>query len=201
MRRVIVMAVLTAWVSVACGGGDKADEAAGAGATSTVPSSSTSSSSSPTMVDTSRPGGGYGTVATTTTVPTASEVALDATFVVERHGVAPAFTRTSINGTVYPNGLVIDTFSYEREWRIEIDAGRDYTRFRGDLGIPDNQPSATFYRVEIILDNGSPALSAEVRFGETKTIDLDVTNVLRIRIVLTPNGEGDIAIGNPRLSR
>lgn len=206
MRRMLVTVVVCGWLSVACGGGDeRADNADDGVTTSSGPTSSVGSSTPPspptTASTTSRPGGGYGTVSTTTTVPTASEVALDSKFLVEQQGVSVTFEQTSINGTVYPNGLVIDPYSSAREWRIEINAGRDYTRFRGDLGIPDDQQSATSYRVEVVLDNGSPALSAEVRFGETKTIDLDVTNVLRIRIVLTPNGEGDIAVGKPRLSR
>ena len=198
MRRMLVTVVVCAWLSVACGGGstDTAESGDRVDATPTTESSAVTTTSAARGSSS-----GYGTVATTTTVPTASESALDPKSIVEKVGVDTRFERTSVNGTVYPNGLVIEPLPYRTEWRIEIDAGRDYTRFRGDLGITDDQPSSTFYRVEIVLDNGSPALSAEVRFGETKTIDLDVTNVLRIRIVLTPNGYGKIALGNPRLIR
>lgn len=35
------------------------------------------------------------------------------------------------------------------------------------------------------IDYGAPVLSTEARFGDTRRFDLDVTNVLRIRISIS----------------
>lgn len=186
MRRLVIAALMSAWASVACGGGGGSSAAS---TTSTTPVAGS--------------GSGYGTVPTTTTVANSPEAAVDGDVVVETSNTRTAVERASINGTVYPTALVMEPNSYaaRQDWRIELDAGRDFRRFRGDLGIPDDQSSSTAYRVDVVLDKGAPALSVDVRFGETRTIDLDVTNVLRIRIVLSPVTFGDIAIGNPRLVR
>src|SRR4029077_10982591 len=84
---------------------------------------------------------------------------------------------------------------------VQINAGRSTHRFLGSLGIPDNQSSTASYQADISLDNAAPIYSTVVNFGETKKIDLDVTNALRIKIsVLWKAGQyGVIAIGNPKL--
>lgn len=201
MRRMIVIAVVCAWLPVACGGGGDTTDTAEAG--DTAAGSSTTASSAVTTTGAPRSSGGYGTVPTTTTVPNSPEAAVDNDRVVETSNTRTSIERTSINGTDYPNALVMNIERYvaQQDWRVELDAGRDFRRFRGDLGIPDDQSSTAAYRVDIVLDNGAPALSVDVRFGETKTIDLDVTNVLRIRIVVSPHTYGELAIGNPRLVR
>lgn len=187
VRRTVVAAVLAAGLGVACSGG------------------STTSGADDTRAATGS-GGDYGTVATTTTPPASPEVPVDGEMVHETRNTRATVEEASINGTTYPTALVMEPVRYaaDRDWRVEIGAGRDYRRFRGDLGIPDDQSSSTAYRVDIVLDHGPPALSVEVRFGETKTIDLDIIDALRIRIVLSPGPSGsfgDIAVGNPRLVR
>ncbi|MBW3668585.1 MAG: NPCBM/NEW2 domain-containing protein [Actinobacteria bacterium] len=174
MRRTVVAAVVSAWFGVAC-----------------------------SMGGTTNSGGDDGVVPTTTTAPASPEVSVDRDMVAETRNTRTTVEEASINGTTYPTALVMAPLRYavDRDWRVELDAGRDYRRFRGDLGIPDDQSSSTAYRVDIVLDNGPPVLSVEVRFGETKTIDLEVTNVLRLGIVLSPGSFGAIAVGNPRLVR
>jgi hypothetical protein len=104
----------------------------------------------------------------------------------------------------YSNALMMTPSESASE--LQINAGRSRKRFLGELGVPDDQPSGTVYKVEISMDTAAPVYSVDVRFGETKQIDLDVTNVLRIKIRLTSlSGMKDyrysqIAIGSPRLA-
>lgn len=187
VRRTVVAAVLTAGIGAACSGGGTTSGADDTGA----------------MTGSGRD---YGAASTTTTAHASEEVPVDGDMVAERRNTRTTVEETSINGTTYARALVMEPVRYaaDRDWRVEIGAGRDYRRFRGDLGIPDDQSSSTAYRVDIVLDHGPPALSVDVRFGETKTIDLDITDALRIRIVLSPGPSGsfgDVAVGNPRLVR
>ncbi len=103
-----------------------------------------------------------------------------------------------MNGVDYPSALVM--FSIREVRKLEIDAGRRQDRFRGSLGIPDDQDSDSAHQVDISLDGANPIYSAVVRFGETKEIDLDVTNVLRVRISVSSVGteDGRLGIGSAR---
>lgn len=110
------------------------------------------------------------------------------------------FGPTVINGVSYPNALRIT--AQQSPQRLEIDAGRSRARFRGVLGVPDDGKSSASFQVDISLDNGPSIMSVVVNFGETKDIDLDVTNALRIKItVLSKTSDyGRVAIGNPRFA-
>lgn len=194
----------TMLLAAACGGGgDSSDEAKDETTTTTTTSTTSTTSTTVSSVGTSA-GGSFGTVSTSTTLA-AADTAIDTNHVPEKIEMQVESKPAAINGTSYSNALVIrpDIYRDEPSSRLELNAGRDYKRFRGDLGIPDDQSSTTAYKVEISLDNAAAALSTEVRFGETKAIDLDITNVLRIRIVITPISTccNTLAIGNPRFSR
>lgn len=196
-----VLVAATMLLSAACGGdGDSsAEDDEKTTTTSTSPSTTTS-----TPTTTTSPGGSFGTASTSTTLA-AADVAVDTRYVPETYELEIESETATVNGTTYSNALVMSPRQYRKEpnVRLEIDAGRDFKRFRGDLGIPDNQSSGTAHKVEISLDNAAPVVSTEVRFGETKALDLDITNVLRIRIVITPisGWSNTLAIGNPRFSR
>lgn len=96
----------------------------------------------------------------------------------------------------------LQMFSGTTPGKVEINASRARKRFLGTLGIPDDQKSSSSHMVEISIDNAAPILSVIVNFGETKVIDLDVTNALRIRITVSTKTResGTVAIGNPRFS-
>lgn len=149
--------------------------------------------------------GRLGTVPTSTTMLPA-EAELDAESVPEYDNLNFNFGQATINGVVYTNSLILKTST--SAGRVEINAGRTRKRFFGDLGIPDDQKSSSAYKVDISFDDAAPVFSADVRFGETKRIDLDVANVLRIRVSVSPATSissatccGEVAIGNPRFGR
>src|SRR6266851_4656525 len=112
------------------------------------------------------------------------------------------FHEATINGSLFTNAMLMDTTGSPRT--VQIDAGRRRHRFLGSVGIPDNQTSSSSVKVDISLDTAPPIFSAVINFGELKPIDLDVTNVLRVKITVaeprfgTSNSSGVIGIGNPR---
>jgi hypothetical protein len=196
-RAAWVLLAATMPMSAACGGG-------GGSSAKDDDKTSTSTSTSTTTTTTTSASGSFGTVSTSTTLATA-DTAVDTRYVPQTSNAEVTSGPAGINGTTYSNALLMKPayrFSGPNA-SLEIDAGRDFTRFRGDLGIPDDQPSSTAYDVQISLDNAAPTVSTQVRFGETKTIDLDITNVLRIKIALTSISDccNKVGIGNPRFTR
>lgn len=127
---------------------------------------------------------------------TPTETAIDKTLV-PQSTLTFRFRQSTINGVFYTNALVM---SVHRPRWVEINAGRSRSHFLGELGVPDDQESGSAYQVDVSFDNAAPVLSTAVRFGETKRLNLDVTNVLRIRISISPiaRSRGYLAIGNPR---
>lgn len=128
---------------------------------------------------------------------TPAETAIDDRTFVPESTVTFGFRESTINGVFYTNALVM---SVHRPSRIEIDAGRSRSRFLGEFGVPDNQKSGSAYQVDVSFDNAAPVLSKRVHFGETMRLNLDVTNMLRISISISPiaRSRGYVAIGNPR---
>jgi hypothetical protein len=196
-----VLIVLLSLVACGRGGGDGGG---GRAASETATSASTTRPRDPAPGESTT----FGTVSTSTTLSRA-ERRLTSEAIPELENMETEFREASVNGVSYPNALIIDRermykggpYTGSINGRVEINAGRDERRFLGDLGIPDDQLSATTWRVEISLDNSAPVFSTEVRFGETKKIDLDVTGVLRLRMALSMTGCcGTLAIGNPRFS-
>jgi hypothetical protein len=205
-RRLFGRVALTAFVLSlpACGGGDSPLKAS-SGATTTTPTTAavatTAQGPATTLgATTSTTLSGNRSQISTTTPPLAAAQQLDRTLIPE-NTASYDFTSFAMNGISYVNGLMINAGSSPA--KVEINAGRSKKRFLGVLGIPDNDKSSSVQLVEISLDNAAPVLSTTIRFGETKDIDLDVTNVLRIRVVVTAkSGEygSHVGIGNGRFT-
>lgn len=203
-RLLRVCALAAAVVMVGCGGGDDKDVKVAAQATTTtvaptttepVTTRVTSASSSTSTSLTS----GTRTPVTTTIPATPAEAMVTDALIVESTASADV-KPLSIDGVGYVNALQM--YSGSSPGKAEINASRARKRFLGTLGIPDDQKSTSSHMVEISLDGAAPVFSVIVNFGETKAIDLDVTNVLRIRITVSSKTResGTVAIGNPRFA-
>jgi hypothetical protein len=147
------------------------------------------------------------TATTPTTIPpvSVSTTVLQTGGILTREHIATStasyeFRTSAINGISFLNVLRIASSGSPKT--LEISAARGKTRFQGTLGIPDDQEATGRHRVEVRLDNQVPALSVTINSGDIKQIDLDVTNALRIRIIVSPETteSGVLAIGNPRLT-
>ena len=191
----------------ACGGGGETETTASeAPTTVSAPPATVATTVSPqnvpTTIDSQSTTLGRSPVSTTALPATAGLTVTRA--LVPEATASYEFQQSSINGTQYSNVLRITTGSSSRT--LEINAGRSRKRLLGDLGIPDDQKSASSVQVDISLDNGPAVFSTTVNFGETKPIDLDVTNVLRVRITVLSktNPSTDccpvVGIGNPRFT-
>jgi len=196
-------ALASAVVMVGCGGGDDNDVDVAAQATTTVappttePVTTRATSASPST-STSLVSGARTPVSTT--IPaTPAEAMVTNALIVERTSTAD-IRPLSIDGVGYVNALQM--YSDSTPDKVEINASRARKRFLGTLGIPDDQRSTSSHMVEISLDGAAPVYSVIVNFGETKAIDLDVTEILRIRITVSSKTResGTVAIGNPRFA-
>lgn len=202
----VLLLVLSSIGVAACGGGDGGDEkSATTSSTTTSSTTSTSTSSSTTVATTSTtltPRGG--TVTTTSAAPVGDDP-IDRSDIPEMSSMDVEFGQSTMNGTSYSNALILAPRC--AGGYLEINAGRTHTRFRGDLSIPDDQLSSSAFRVEVSVDRAAPAFATEVRFGETRPIDIDVTGGLRVRITATPIEPQssydcpEAGIGNPRFSK
>jgi len=130
--------------------------------------------------------------------PSAADVDIVSSLVPEATA-SHEFEQTALNGVLYSNALVISGETTPQ--KVEINAGRSHKKFRGVLGVPDDGKSSASFQVDISLDGASPVFSAVINFGETKDIDIDIPNVLRVRITVVSKDSsygGKVAIGNPR---
>lgn len=84
------------------------------------------------------------------------------------HGVAPVPTRTSV-GTV------------------EYDLSRQYRRLVGEIALDDKSPTGAVGKVEIYGD-GRLLTDPSIAFGTTTPVDVDITDVLRLRIAISETG-------------
>ncbi|MEA2593520.1 MAG: hypothetical protein QOD62_3351 [Actinomycetota bacterium] len=176
-----------------------------------TPTPSPSSSATPSPTDPSTPSATPSPIATDSPAPAPSRELVPSTptpgaadtpvtsLLIPESTANYDFGPTTINGVDYAQSLKISPGN--ASVNVQINAGRSKHRFVGSLGIPDNQSSGASYQVDISLDNAAPIYSTVVNFGETKNIDLTVTNALRIKItVLWKAGvAGTVAIGNPKL--
>lgn len=198
-------ALASAVLLVACGGGDDEDVSAGQATTTTVAPVTTQAtaplgpSTSTAIVTTTTLTSGTRSPVSTTIAPTAADTVVNRSLVFEST-TSYDVTPSAINGTTYPNALLI--YSDRNPDKIEIDAGRRRNRFLGTLGIPDKESSSAAHQVDISLDGAAPVFSTLIKFGESKPIDLDVTGILRIRITVSSQGGGNgyVGIGNPRFA-
>lgn len=100
------------------------------------------------------------------------------------------------NGKSYSHALVLEPSEYATLGVREYDFSRQYRQLKGDLGLGDKSDSAAVGKVEIYGD-GRQLLAQDVPFGTTIPIDVDVTDVLRIKItVTTVDGRSSIVFGD-----
>jgi len=100
------------------------------------------------------------------------------------------------NGKTYSHGLLVTPASNGATGTFEYDFSRQYRKLNGELGLDDKSDSAAVGKVEIYGD-GRQLFAQDVPFGTTVPVELDVTDVLRIKItVSTVDGKGSIVFGD-----
>ncbi|WP_420124634.1 PASTA domain-containing protein [Nakamurella sp.] len=100
------------------------------------------------------------------------------------------------NGKSYSHAVAIAPYANGNPGTIEYDFSRQYRTLTGELGLGDKSDSAAVGKVEIYGD-GRQLLAQDVPFGTTTPVDVDVTDVLRIKIVFsTVDGRSTIVFGD-----
>lgn len=89
----------------------------------------------------------------------------------------------TVSGKIYTRSVSLDP-SYQDTGFVEYDLGRRYTTLTGTVGLSDAVPSDTVMRVEIYGD-GKPLFNQDLRLGQAVPVQLDMTNVLRLRLQVT----------------
>ncbi len=103
---------------------------------------------------------------------------------------------TKANGKSYSHGLLVTPVPSGSVGTIEYDFSRQYRKLTGELGLDDKSDSAAIGKVEIYGD-GRQLLAQDVPFGQTIPVDLDVTDVLRLKVtVATVDGKSSIVFGD-----
>lgn len=104
----------------------------------------------------------------------------------------------STNGEPYTHAVTIGASRYAQTASAEYDLSRDYRRLVGLIGLGDRAVSGTAYKVEIYGD-GRQLFSEDVVLGQTKPVDLDISDVLRLEVTATRvSGQGSVVLADVR---
>ena len=101
------------------------------------------------------------------------------------------------NGKAYSHGVAVTPYN-NAVGTVEYDLSRQYRRLVGELALDDKSPSAAVAKVEIYGD-GRLLTEPDIAFGKTTSVDVDVTDVLRLRIAFSEtdgNGQAPIILGD-----
>jgi hypothetical protein len=109
---------------------------------------------------------------------------LDAT---QRSNQASPRDEANINGQSYPHSIL---FYGCCPATADYDLGRHYRRLKATLGVNDEAPSDARSTFEVFLD-GRKVYSTIVKLGKPATLDLDVSDILRLRMIMTGGVGGD----------
>lgn len=93
-----------------------------------------------------------------------------------------------VNAVTYPRSITIDHSRYNREGSVEIDLSRSWSSFVATIGLRDDASSDAVVRFEVLAD-GTTIYRESVPFGTEEALRLDVSNVLRLRLITTFEGE------------
>jgi hypothetical protein len=78
---------------------------------------------------------------------------------------------------------------------VEFNIGRKYSKLLGTIGMNDNSPSGSGFKVDIVAD-GHTLLSQTLGIGQSAPLNLDIQHVLRLRLSIAPT---NINIGSAGL--
>jgi NPCBM/NEW2 domain len=106
-----------------------------------------------------------------------------------------------ISGTTYPKSLRCFLYNaYERPSEWQFDLSRKFTTFSSTFGLEDSSNSKGVVHVQVFAD-GELRYESSLPFGQSDPISIDVTNVLRLKVLaeLTPISsiETYFAMGTP----
>lgn len=104
------------------------------------------------------------------------------------------------NGELYSRAMgVACPYSSNRVAEIEYDLSRDYQRLSSAVALSNSSNSNGVVKIEIFGDDRLLA-STQVKFGQTSSIDAEVTGVLRLRVrVAFSDAHITLVMGDPEI--
>ncbi len=102
----------------------------------------------------------------------------------------------SSDGTQYVHSVSLDVVASDnryavRDATVSYDLSKAYGRFTAKLGVSDDSNDAATVTIEIFGD-GRSLTSKDVKVGKNVPVDLDVTGVLRLKVVVTSTAPKDV---------
>ncbi len=123
-------------------------------------------------------------------------------------GFAPQRGSVKLDTKVYDSS-VYASFGCRNASAWEFDLNREYTKLSGVVGVDDYSIADDEATLKVIAD-GQPKGQVTVKLGTTQPLEVDVTNVLRLRVELTRTSAAcdhatgystNVAIGNATLAK
>jgi hypothetical protein len=102
---------------------------------------------------------------------------------VDRFTNSLSFGQAQVNGEIYTRSVLLEPYSDEPSF-VEYDLGRGFERIVGTVGPRDDVDADSLYKVEIFAD-GVSVFDQDLVLGHVAPIDLDMSNVLRLRLQVT----------------
>lgn len=108
----------------------------------------------------------------------------------------------SVDGEFVQDSIVVSTTNFSNvECVLEYNLGRDWDRLMATVGIADDSDASAQYRVQVFGDDNE-LWNQVLGFAQQQVLDVDVTRVLRLKVVVTtlvPDAEGQLVLGDVRL--
>ena len=112
----------------------------------------------------------------------------------------------STDGLTYVESILLDPDGNDLSEAV-WDIGRDFTDFKTTIGVHDDADGATTFSWVLRDDTTGVALAqGTAQIGDVTAVDVDVTDVLRLRMEVTQTGgptggfgDNSLTLGTPRL--
>lgn len=101
-----------------------------------------------------------------------------------------------IAGKSYPHAIADDTDCYELEGRVEYNLGKGYRQLTATAGVGDNTSNADIVVHMEIYGDGRRLFESDLILGKPVPVDVNVSNVLRLKIQWQIAQDGDSCYGN-----
>lgn len=108
----------------------------------------------------------------------------------------------SVNGEFVQDSITVQSSRFSNpECVLEYNLRRDWDRLMATVGVGDDSDTSAQYRVQVFGDDNE-LWNQVLGFAGPQPLDVDVTRVLRLRVVVTtlvPDVQGEAVLGDARL--
>jgi len=88
-----------------------------------------------------------------------------------------------VNGERFMRSIAVRVHNALKTSAVEYNLGRDWQRLIATIGMRDDSPSLSKLRFQVFADNRR-IYEADLGLGQARTLDLDIVNMLRLKLVV-----------------